>query len=225
MGMKWERWAPANGVLFVVAFLVAFFLAGEPPKADDGVAAIREYYSDDGAILTATYILGIGLFLYLSFVGTLAHRLREAGQARLGAVAFAGGIMIASIFMGATILNAALAYRTPADEGILQALYDVQLVSDTIIAFPAAVLVLATALAASRAGVFASWFNAAGAVAGIGFLVGGAAFDADGFFAPRGGYSLIATFVFMAWTVAASGMLTMQAQAVEQAPRPAAAGL
>lgn len=224
MGMKWERWAPANGILFVAAFLVAFVIAGEPPKVDDGAAALREYYADDGAILTSTYIVGIGLFLYLSFIGTLAHRLREAGEARLAAVAFAGGIMLSALYMAGTVANATLAYRTPAEDGILQAFYDTQLMAFNLTAFPSAALVAATAIAATRTGIFPQWYNALAGLAVLGFLVGGASFASEGFFAPGGTYGLVMTFVFLAWTVVASGILTMQsAQSAEQAPRPAAA--
>lgn len=225
MTTNWERWAPASGILFVVAFMAAFFIGGEPPAADDGAAAIREYYADDGAILAATYLYGIGLVLFLWFAGALAHRLREAGQARLAAVAFGGGIVTSALFMGGTILNASMAYRTPADDGIVQALYDVQLLTDTMIAFPAATFLLAASIAASRTGVFAKWFAGTGALLALGILVGGAAYASDGFFAPRGGYGLIATFVFMAWTLVSSGMLTMQAETEERASRPAAAAM
>ena len=221
MGMKWERWAPANGILFVIAFIVAFAVAGEPPKADEGAAALREYYADDAAILTATYIIGIGLFLYLSFIGTLAHRLREAGEARLAAVAFAGGIVLAALYMGGAVANATLAYRTPAEDGILQTIYDMQLVAFNLTAFPSAALVAATAIAATRTGLFPQWYNALAGLAVVGFLVGGASWANDGFFAPGGTYGLVMTFVFLAWTVVASGILTMQS--AEKAPKPATA--
>lgn len=223
MGTKWERWAPASGILFVVAFLVAFFVAGEPPKADDAAGAIRDHYADDGAILTSTYFVGIALVLYLSFVGTLATRLRESGQARLAAVAFAGGIMTSALYMAGALANATLAYRTPADDGILQSVYDMQLLAFTLTAFPSALLVGATALAATRTGTFPQWFNGLAGLAAVGFLVGGATYASDGWFAPGGTYGLISTFVFLGWAAVASGMLTMQAEAAEEAPRPVTA--
>lgn len=223
MGMKgWERWAPVNGILFVVAYIVAFFIVGELPKADDGAGTIRDFYADDGAILTATYVFGVALVLYLSYVATLASRLREAGQQRLAAVVFGGAIMIAAIQLIGTVIHAALAYRTPADDGVLQALYDVQLFASTLVAFPAALLFGASAMAAERAGVFPSWFNALTGLAAVSFLVGGATYASDGFFAPGGTYARITIFVFMAWAVVSSAMLTMEAQAAE-APRPATA--
>lgn len=222
MGTKWERWAPATGILFVIAFFAAFFIAGEPPAADAGSAAVRDYYADDGAILTATYVYGIGLVLYLWFIGVVAHRLREDGQPRLAAVAFAGGILTAALAMGQTIMNAAMAYRTPADDGVLQAFYDVQLVTESVVAFPAATFLLGVAIAASRTGTFARWLNGLAGLGALLILVGGAAFASDGLFAPRGGWALIGTLAFMLWTVIASAMLTMQAREAE-APRPAAA--
>lgn len=222
MGMKWERWAPANGILFVVAFVVAFFVAGEPPKIDEGAAALRTYYADDGAILTSTYVVGIALVLYLSFLGTLATRVREAGQARLATVVFAAGITTSALYMVCTLANATLAYRTPADDGVLQALYDLQLVGFVLIAFPSALLVGSVALASSRARIFSRWFDVLAAIAALGFLVGGAAFASDGWFAPGGAYGLVATFAFLAWTATASAMLTMQAETSE-APQPVTA--
>lgn len=224
MGTKWERWAPATGILFVIAFFAAFFIAGEPPAADAGTAAVRDYYADDGAILTATYVFGIGLVFYLWFIGVIAHRLREDGQPRLAAVAFAGGIITAALAMGQTIMSASMAYRTPADDGVLQAFYDVQLVTESVVAFPAATLLIAVAIASSRTGTFAQWLNGLAALAGLVILVGGGAFASDGFFAPRGGYSLLGTLTFMLWFVIASAVLTMRAQEAE-APRPAAASV
>ena len=222
MGMKWERWVPITGILFVVSYIVAFAIAGEQPKADEGAGAIRAYYEDDSAILTATYIFGIALVFFLSYVGTLATRLREAGQQRLAAVAFGGGITIAGIAMLDGIVSATLGYRPPADDAVLQALYDVHLLANVIVSFPAVVLVGAAALAAQRAAVFPSWFNAATAIAAIAFLVSGATFDSSGFFAPGGGYSLITTIAFMAWAVVSSFILLRQLQGTE-APQAATA--
>ena len=222
MGMKWERWVPLNGVLFVAAFLAAFLVAGNPPGADAGAAALRDHYADDTAILTSTYLVGIALFLYLSFLGTLTYRVREAGEPRLAAVAFAGGIMTSALYMTGALANAVLAYRTPADDGLLQAIYDVHLLAFVLTAFPSAVLVAATAIAAARTGTFPQWFNAVAGLAAIGFLVGGAAFDSGGFFSPGGTYGLVATFVFLAWTVAASALLTAESIR-EEAPQAAVA--
>ena len=224
MGMRWERWVPITGILFVAAYVVAFVVVGEQPKADEGAAAIRDYFADDGAILTGTYIFGIALVLFLSYVGTLATRVREAGQQRLAAVAFGGGITIAGIAMFDAIVAGTLGYRTPADDAAVQTLYDLHLLANVIVAFPAVVLVGATALAAQRTGLFAGWFNGAAALAAISFLVSGATFDSSGFFAPGGGYSLITTAVFMAWAVVSSAMLLRQAQAAE-APQPATASM
>lgn len=222
MGIRWERWIPITGILFVVGYVVAFLVAGEQPKADEGVAAIRSYYADDGAILTATYIFGIALVLYLSYVGTLAARLREAGQARLAAVAFGGAITLAGVAMLDGIVSATLGYRPPADDATLQALFDLHLLANVIVAFPAAVFVGAAALAAQRTGLFPSWFNGAAGIAAIAFLVSGATFDSGGFLAPGGGYSLITTAVFMIWAVVSSGLLLRQTEAVE-APQAAIA--
>lgn len=223
MGMKWERWVPLNGVLFVAAFVVAFVIVGNPPAADAGAASLRDHYADDAAILTSTYLIGVALFLYLSFLGTLTYRLREAGEARLAAVAFAGGIMTSALYMSGALANAVLAYRTPGDDAVLQAIYDVHLLAFVLTAFPSALLVAATAIAASRTGVFPQWFNAVAGLAAIGFLVGGAAFASDGFFAPGGTYGLIATGVFLAWAVVASVLLTTQAireEAPQAVPAP-----
>jgi len=222
MGMKWERWVPLNGVLFVAAFVAAFIVAGDPPAADAGAATLREHYANDAAILTSTYLIGVALFLYLSFLGTLTYRLREAGEARLAAVTFAGGLMTAVLYMSGALANAVLAYRTPADDVILQTIYDVQLLALVLTAFPSALLVAAAAIAASRTGVFPRWFNAVAAIAAVAFLVGGAAFASDGFFAPGGTYALIATGVFLVWAVVASVLLTTDAIRAE-APQAAVA--
>ena len=81
--------------------------------------------------------------------------------------------------------------------GTVKALWQVRFVSETFVAFPAALLIGASAWA-SRARRRYAWFSAVVAAA---LLVGGASLARDGFFAPDGGYGFILFWLLPLWVV------------------------
>jgi hypothetical protein len=221
---RWERWAAGSGVVFVAAAIVAYIIMGNPPGTDEGGPAIASWFTDNrGSILTGAYIYGIALVAFLWFVGTLTAAIREAGQSRLATIAATGGVVAAALYMASMIGIAALAHRIAADgdEGVVSALFDVSSIGYTMTSFPVVVLTLATAIATLRSGLFPQWFAGLSGLAAIWYLIGGATYSTTGFFAPDGGWGMIGFFVFMAWTLIASGLL-LQRQAAT-APRPATA--
>jgi hypothetical protein len=84
--------------------------------------------------------------------------------------------------------------------GTVKALWQVRFVSETFVAFPAALLIGASAWA-SRARRRYAWFSAVVAAA---FLVGGASLAREGFFAPDSGYGFILFWLLPLWVVVTS---------------------
>ena len=223
---RWERWAPASGILFAIVLVVSFFVAGEPPGMDEGAAAIGQYYTEDrSSILTSTYLTGIGLVLFLWFLGALATALREVGQARLAATAFAGGLVAAALYMSGTVANATLAHSVAGggDEGVIQAMFNAQWLGVTLTGFPAAVLAAATGLGAWRSGLFPQWFSLASLVGAVYFVASAGSYATDGFFSPDGAAGMIGFFAFLVWTAVAGWLLLQRLTAT--APEPAHAAM
>src|SRR5215218_7847354 len=70
----------AAGIAFVIIALIALFLPGAPPKADDALSKVSEYFVDKrGAILASNYLLGVAFSLFLVFVGCLRSHLGAGG--------------------------------------------------------------------------------------------------------------------------------------------------
>src|SRR5256714_11783960 len=99
------------GIVFVVIGLVALFLPGTPPKAEE-VSKIATYFTDKrGTILAGNYLAGIAFVFFLLFVGALRSHLGAAdpGGLRPGAILLAGGVMAATLVIaGGAVLNGAV---------------------------------------------------------------------------------------------------------------------
>ena len=70
---RWERYAAAAGIAFVVLILLSGFLPGVPPASDDPVSDIHVFYADHRtALLLATYLGGLATIF--SLVGSPCTR-------------------------------------------------------------------------------------------------------------------------------------------------------
>lgn len=114
---RWERLAPLSGIVAVVLFVVGFLvieLVGDTPDDDATAEAYLSYFrEDDGSIWGGAWILLVGMFFFLWFLGSLraAFSLAEGGVGRLTSIAYTGGIGAALLFTGvvATQLSGAIA--------------------------------------------------------------------------------------------------------------------
>jgi len=97
---KWDRWAPLSGIAFIGLIVTTFFLPPKsPPTVADSAAEWASHLQDHRtALLISSYITGIALVFFLLFLGSLASRLRGAGEARLATVALGGGLVTAGIW-------------------------------------------------------------------------------------------------------------------------------
>jgi hypothetical protein len=222
----WDRLSAASGIGFAIAFIAAFLVAGDVPGLNDSARDVQAWYGDNsGRVLVGVVLFGIALALFLWFVGTLANTLREADEGRPAAVTLASGAAIVAFASMQAILIAGLAHSIAgsADASVVKALNNAQWVVQTLVAFPAFVLVSATAAAALRSGVLPRWFGLASLAGAVVFAANTTTWARDGFWAPDGAYSaIIASLVFIVWAAGASALLLQRVMSMEEKRRMAA---
>jgi hypothetical protein len=217
--VNWDRIAAASGIVFVPVFVIAFLVPGEPPAPGDSRAEWTSYALDKTKELKVSAILfGLAFVLFLWFLGSLGAALRESGEPRLATVAFGGGVATVSVAMVSTAFQAAIACRIAENEPQLsRAFADVLYALMTLVSFFVATVILAAGIASWRARVFGSWYGIGSIVVGLAVLVAGGAFAYEGFYAPNGGYPLIATIASLVWVLVTSALLIRRASRVNAA--------
>jgi hypothetical protein len=224
--VNWERWARATGIGFVVLFVVAFIVFGDQPKVGASADKIVSFYDGDRSrVLTATVIFGVATLFLLWFAGAVANALREAGEGRLAATTIASAATLAGIFFMLMAVGAGLAYSVAGagETGVVRALSDILWAFNVLASFPAAAFIAAATAGLWRTRLVPDWFGWAGLVAALIVLLGGTAWASDGFWAPDGALTLITMIVALAWILAASAILFMQAPVAGRAPERAPA--
>jgi hypothetical protein len=194
---RWPVLAPLTGVLFVALAVIAFIVSGETPDADDSPQKILSFYIDnDTEQMFAAAFLAWAAVAFLFFLGVLRTTLRaaEAGVARLSAVAFGGGLVLAVGMLSFAGFTFALA--DTADDGLTPQAAQALNALNADFFFPVAAglgtLLIATGLASIRSRALPAWLAWAALVIGI------AAVTPIGFFA---------FLVFGLWTLATSVVL------------------
>ncbi|HEU5277818.1 MAG TPA: hypothetical protein VFU26_02830 [Gaiellaceae bacterium] len=216
---NWERLAASSGILFVVLFIVGFFIPGKPPSMSAGNTTWVHYIlGNSREIKVGSILLGLALITFVWFAGSLAARLRDAGEPGLAAIAFGGAVVTAAVFAIGIAVQAAVAYRIASERPTLvKSFIELMTVALTIIRFPVAMTMSATAIAALRAGVFPQWYAPLSGLAALVVLVGAGALGQKGFYSPDGGYTTISLIAFLAWTLVTSGWLASR-MGTERAP-------
>src|SRR5438477_11341613 len=99
---NWERLAACSGVLFVVFFVIGLFVPGKQPSLSAANTKWVDYFVGNSREIKVSAILfGLAVVAFVWFGGSLAARLREAGEARLAAIAFGGAVATAAVFASA----------------------------------------------------------------------------------------------------------------------------
>ena len=219
-----DRLAASSGIGFVVLFIVSFFVATKPPDSTDSNTQWHTYFVDHHrATLISAVLLGAAVMFFIWFAGSVGAALRNAGEQRLAAVAFGGGVATAAVATVIAGLQGALAYRIAIDSPAnVKAFVDLSYSVQVLIGFPVAVLIGATAIASWRSGAFPRWWAQVSGVAAVVMVSGGGALAHSGFYRPDGPWSFVTLIVFLAWTLVTSGWLVMRTHA-EAAPKAAAA--
>jgi len=224
--IDWDRWAPLTGIVFVALIVVTFFVpAASPPSAGDPASDVVAWFDEhETALLTSGYLSGLALIFFVWFLGSLQRRLRDGGEPRLAVIAFGGGLVLAGIALlgNATAQYLAWGLAADLDAETVRALWLIGFGS-LVYTFPLVVLVEAIAIAALRSRVFPRWYAALGFLAGLWFVVGGAAYADDGFFSPTGAYGFIGFLAFLVWVLLTSVLMLVQREVEQPAARAAPA--
>lgn len=223
----WDRLGAAGGIVFVVLLIVVqAALPSQPDLGDSSEKVTMFYLHHHRAGLIGGILIGLALVAFVWFLGSLTAAIREAGEGRLAAIAFGGGLLAIGMAMVGTVITTALAFRIALDSpDMVKGLFDMQFIALTLIGFPVAVLVEATAVAALRTRILPQWYGWTGTLAALALLFSGGALAHKGFYAPDGAYGLITLFVFLVWMLATSILLILRAPAAEPVRAPAAAAM
>jgi Domain of unknown function (DUF4386) len=222
----WDRLAAAGGIVGVALFVVAALLYGNPPTVSDDSATVTQFFADNrDRVLWTVFFQGLGVLAILWFVAALVTRMRDAGEARLGAAAFGSFLLVFAVGSTAALTRASLAYSI-ADEGadLVLPLYHLTVVFDVLGGLLIAGLWAAVAGASLRAGILPRWWGWVSAVAAAWAVINATAWGRDGFWSPTGGASYIGFIVFAGWILVTSILLTMRTKPAEEVVAQPTAG-
>jgi hypothetical protein len=175
---KLDKWAALSGVAFVVVAVVGAFLAGSPPKVSAPDAKIISFTKDNqDSLRIAAYLAGLGIILFLVFLGELWSRLRraEGGSGRLAGTAAMGGIVAIAIGGAANGIGAYGALHPLESAGTFR----LSTVLFGFLGFAALVLTEATSIVILRTKFLAPWLGWFGLVVAFLWLVGSAAVSTE----------------------------------------------
>jgi len=207
----WDRLWRSAGLQFVVLFVVAWFLYGDPPGPGSSSATLASFY--DGhrlRVLAATFILGMAVLNLLWFAAAIRDVLRAAGQDGWGSAVTASSAALGGVLFVLMAGGAALAYRAggAGNEVVLSGLNDAAWACLVITSFPRAMLIMSLTFGMWRAGMISNALFGTGVAALLLVLLGGTTWAASGVWAPDGAYSrLISPLIGVAWIVVISGVL------------------
>ena len=195
-----ERFAPLTGVVFVVLVIVATFVLGETPAADDPLEdAVNFWYDNKDSAIAASIMGAVASAFLLWFAGTLRGALADAegGSRRLANTAFGGAVVGTAgwLMLVAFTFAAADTVGDVAPE-VTQALSVAQADLFFPLAAGFAVFLLASGLAIVRWGALPVWTGWVALVLGVAALT------------PAGFFAIV---VMLAWIVAVSLLLFMAA--------------
>ena len=197
------------GIAFVVLGVIAIFLPGTPPKADE-IAKIAGYFTDErGSILASNFLTCLAFALFLLFVGALRSYFGGADQTgvRPGSTMLGGAVLAVSmIFAGTAVLNGAVFQVASAgDANLNHALYDIA--NDLFLAtgFGFAVMFVDAAASVRMTAALPGAMAPTALVVALLNVVSGVGFFANsGFFAIGGTFTFIAPIASLIWILAAS---------------------
>ena len=210
---RWDRLAAAGGVVGVVLFLVSAAIYGSPPTVGDDAATVAEFFRDNrDAVLWVVFIQGLAVLSFLWFFAALVTTMRDAGEPRLAAAAFASFLLTFAVGALSALTRAGLAYSI-ADEGadVVVPLYHLTLVFDVFANVLGAGMLAAVCGATFRTGIFPRWWGWISGAAALWAIINATTWASDGFWSPTGGGAIIGLAVFLGWMLVTSVLLTRRA--------------
>ncbi len=217
-----ERSARASGAIAGALAIAALVVAGKTPGVDASAAEITDaYVGNRGRLLAAILIASASLVFLLWFIGALASILREAGMGGWAATIIAALTARAGLQLVIVTVHGALAYKIAedGDPGVVQGLRDLTWALGVTASLPIAVVLFASALGLSRAGIAPPWYRWAGLVGAAITVLGGTTWARAGFWAPDGLYALIVIVVALSWMFVTSTLLLLAPPSARVVPQ------
>jgi hypothetical protein len=227
----WPKVGASAGIVAAVLLILSFALGPTetPPGFNDTAREVQTFIQDNhGKMQTAVAFGFATLVAFTWFLGSVFYRLRAAElEARLSAVALAGGLVLV---IGATIgtsAEAAAVYQVGTlDANTVTGLWDLSVFGFLFFTAGFAVLAGASGALAIRANALPGWLCVYSVVAAAyAFVVGlVSSFSETGAFSPsNGALGLIAFLSFIVWLLAMGITLVRQPRA-SRTPTPAPSG-
>jgi hypothetical protein len=196
---KWEKYAALGGVVFVVLSVVATFLAGSPPAADDSATEIAEWFSDNaGAIQLAQFLTGLSVIALSWWAGSLFRRMvrAEDGRPRLSVVAIVGLVFGGVFALACGAIQSATALRIDELGEGSQIFWTISTVMISTAGFGIVTSLAAINALSLRTKMLPQWVTYIGLLAAVLMLIGsiGSASDA-------GALMVFAILGFLVWAI------------------------
>jgi hypothetical protein len=153
---RYASWGALGGLVATILIVGAFagLVLPNAPDLNDPGTAWAAYFADHRTrIQVGATLLGVGLFFFIWFLGTLRSALAsaEGGQGRLASIAFGGGLISVATLLIAVTAGATAALRpTDLDPNTTRALNDIGVVAAGPGAAGFTALFAATAIAGYR---------------------------------------------------------------------------
>jgi hypothetical protein len=194
-------------------------MAGKPPRADASTLDISSYFFEKrGRIQAGAFVTGAAVAAFAFFVAGLWSRLRRRNHDTVtpAAAALIGGVGVITLILAGKLFDLTLSYRSgTADAGVLFFLGNF---SSAAVAFPFAVLVVGTGMAASRGATLPGWIVRASYWAAPIVLVRAFAFFSQtSSFRPNGAIWYVTSAAIAIWIILVS--VGLMRQAPEREPR------
>ncbi len=197
---RWDRYAPATGLVFVVVVIVATLVQGAPPSLSDGASEFADYFDDnDTRIRVAQFVNVLATIPFLWWMGGLWSTLRraEGGAPRLTVAAGLGGAIAAtSVMLGSAVMSTAAFRSTDLQPAGLKLFYTLSFTMYAAGALGVATLVLASSVVILRSGVFPVWIGWLGIVNGLVWIAAGLSLVST-----RDAVNVIGFISFLIWLV------------------------
>lgn len=177
---RWERFAPAGALGFLLTIAIGAFVIGEgTPSSKAPAQHIAAYFAEHRGdhFLNATLVMMGAFVLYPWFLAGLYRAIRRAeGETGILAVAaFIGGLtLLGPVLLQAAGWGAAALEAGPSrDASVAAGLMDLGNMGFLLVPFPAALLIVATSMAAKSGVLLPVWLARTGLVVAPVMILGG----------------------------------------------------
>jgi succinate dehydrogenase/fumarate reductase cytochrome b subunit len=223
----WDRLWRSSGIIFGIAFVLAYVFYGLQPKVGASADTLVSFYDGQRMrILMATMLFGTSVLFLLWFAAAIRSVLHDAGQGGWGAAATASSAALGGMLWVLVAVGSALAYSTAGlgNGALTTGLNDLACV--VVSAFPRALLIMAGTFGLWRAKMISNALFGVGVAAVLLVLVGGTTWASNGIWAPSGDYTrFVSPIIGLVWIVVFSRVLLTRRSpsTTPHAPEPPAA--